>query len=211
MSGTPMRPTVQVRDLRPAELPEAVGVLARGMRDNPVHVAAFGPDPERRRRALTRLFGGLFRVMTAQSPLCALDEAGTMVGTTGVFPVGTCRVTVGKRLRFMPVLVPLGPATLWRVTTWLDAWARRDPDEPHSHLGPLAVDAHLQGHGIGSQIMREYCARLDAGGELGYLETDKAANVRFYERFGYSVMDEAEVLGTPNWFMQRPPRVRLAA
>ena len=36
----------EVRDLRRDEHPAAVGVLARGMRDNPLHVAALGPDPE---------------------------------------------------------------------------------------------------------------------------------------------------------------------
>jgi hypothetical protein len=40
----------------------------------------------------------------------------------------------------------------------------------------------------------------------GWLETDKAENVRLYERFGYVVEEEAEVLGVPNWFMRRPGR-----
>jgi predicted N-acetyltransferase YhbS len=76
---------------------------------------------------------------------------------------------------------------------------------PHSHLGPLAVDTHLQGQGIGSRIMEEYCRRLDATGVLGYLETDKPENVPFYERFGYATVEHADVLGVPNWFMRRAP------
>jgi ribosomal protein S18 acetylase RimI-like enzyme len=40
-------------------------------------------------------------------------------------------------------------------------------DEPHVHLGPLAVDAHLQGQGIGSLIMREHCRRLDDDRDVG--------------------------------------------
>ena len=51
--------------------------------------------------------------------------------------------------------------------------------------------------------MREHC-RLDGAGEVGYLETDKPDNVRFYERFGYEVVGEQPVLGVPNWFMRRP-------
>jgi predicted N-acetyltransferase YhbS len=88
----------------------------------------------------------------------------------------------------------------------LAAWGERDPDEPHSHLGPLAVDKHLQGRGIGSQVMNEYCRRLDLSSEVGYLETDKRENVPFYERHGYAVVDQADVIGAPNWFMIRQPQ-----
>jgi hypothetical protein len=35
----------------------------------------------------------------------------------------------------------------------------------------------LQDRGIGSQLMTEYCRRLDAVGEVSYLETDKCENV----------------------------------
>jgi hypothetical protein len=34
--------SISIRDLRPEEIPEAVALLARGMRDNPLHVAAYG-------------------------------------------------------------------------------------------------------------------------------------------------------------------------
>jgi hypothetical protein len=54
---------IEVRDLRPDEVPAAVGVLARGMRDNPLRVAAYGPDPERRFRCHARLLRGLFRAL----------------------------------------------------------------------------------------------------------------------------------------------------
>ena len=43
---------VEVTPLTPTDVPAAVGVLARGMRDNPIHVAVLGPDPERRERLL---------------------------------------------------------------------------------------------------------------------------------------------------------------
>jgi ribosomal protein S18 acetylase RimI-like enzyme len=87
--------------------------------------------------------------------------------------------------------------------SWISKWSARDPDEPHVHLGPLAVDAHLQGQGIGSLIMEEHARRLDAAGQTGYLETDKQENVGFYERFGFVVVGEEPVLGVPNWFMRR--------
>ncbi|MGW4247775.1 GNAT family N-acetyltransferase, partial [Nocardia sp. NPDC004722] len=87
---------------------------------------------------------------------------------------------------------------------WINAWGRRDPAEPHWHLGPVAVDDGLQGQGIGSRMLTDFCARVDDRRAAAYLETDKPENVKFYERFGFTVLDEAEVLGVPNWFMHRP-------
>jgi GNAT superfamily N-acetyltransferase len=197
--------SIEVRDLRPEEVPDAVGVLARGMRDNPLHVAAYGDDPERRLRCHARLMRGLFRNFPAQQPIGAIRD-GTLVGVAGVAPVGSCQPTATQRLRLLPTMLALGPRTAARVGKWISIWARRDPDEAHVHLGPLAVDAHLQGQGIGSLIMHEHCRRLDAAHEVGYLETDKAVNVGFYERFGFEVIGEEAVLGVRNWFMRRTPR-----
>jgi len=90
---------------------------------------------------------------------------------------------------------------------WVGEWARRDPAEPHWHLGPVAVDSHLQGQGIGSAMLVDFCARMDDERALSYLETDKSENVRFYQKFGFTVIAEAEILGVPNWFMSRPPRI----
>ena len=51
--------------------------------------------------------------------------------------------------------------------------------------------------------MQAFCAKMDAAGEVAYLETDKDVNVRFYERFGFEVVNQEEVLGVTNWFMIR--------
>lgn len=188
----------------PTDLDEAVAVVARGMRDNPLHVAAYGADPERRLTCHARLTRALFQVFTEQQPICAVRD-GVIVGVTGAAPAGTCQPSAVQRLKLMPKLVALGPRAAARVGSWMNTWAEHDPDEPHVHLGPLAVDARLQGQGIGGQIMREHCRRLDEAGDTGYLETDKLENVRFYERFGYELTGEDTVIGVRNWFMRREP------
>jgi hypothetical protein len=196
---------LEIRDLRVDERPLAVEVLARGMRDNPLHVAAFGDDPDKRQRSLTRMFGAMFRVFGAQRPMCALDE-GTLVAVTGVLGPDTCQPTALQRMRMLPTIFAMGPGPALRMTKWLDAWARHDPDRQHSHLGPLAVDAHLQRRGIGGQLLSEHTARLDSAGLASYLETDKRENVAFYQRHGYVVTGQAEVIGVSNWFMLREPQ-----
>jgi len=54
--------------------------------------------------------------------------------------------------------------------------------------------------------MAEYTRRVDDASVVGYLETDKAANVSFYERHGFVVVGEEPVMGVPNWYMRREAR-----
>ncbi len=195
---------LEIGALDASEVGEALDVISRGMRDNPIHVAAFGEAPERRRQSLHRFFGAAFAVMGLQEHmLVARGEDGQIVGVMGMMPPGDCLPGPGQQLRMLPTLLRNGPRAAGRTMGWLGAWGKRDPKERHWHFGPLAVDVHLQGMGIGSKLLRMFCARMDAAGEDAYLETDKAINVRLYERFGFEVVGEQEVLGVPNWFMLR--------
>ena len=53
----------------------------------------------------------------------------------------------------------------------------------------------MQGQRVGMRLMQEYCALVDAKQEDGYLETDSIQNVAFYEKSGFTVTHEAEILG----------------
>ncbi len=195
---------IEIRDLGRGEADDAVALLARGMGDNPLNVAAHGENSERR-RSLERVFGALLRIVSTQQPIGGFHEK-RLVAVAGTSSPGGCQLNVIQQLRFLPEIVAIGPGASWRVRSWLPAWRGHDPDQPHSHLGPLAVDPDLRSRGVGDQIMSEYCRRLDCADQLSYLETDKAENVPFYERHGYAVIGEAKVIGVPNWFMSRQPR-----
>ena len=200
----PAEPPTEIRDLTQADVEQAIGVIGRGMRDNPLHMAAYGADPDRRLKCHTAVAEGLFRIFDQQEPICAVRD-GVVLGVAGTTPPGTCQPRMGQRLRMLPALGRLGPRTTTSMMGWLAAWAKHDPKVAHVHLGPVAVDAHIQGQGIGSMLMREHCRRLDRGRVRGYLETDKRVNVDFYARFGYEVIGQADVLGVMNWFMLRMP------
>jgi ribosomal protein S18 acetylase RimI-like enzyme len=194
---------VEVSPLAAHEVPTAVGVLARGMRDNPIHIAALGADPNRRVRLLARMFTTLLATMDNR-PLAGRRN-GELIGVVGMAAWPACMPSAAQLLRFAPLVATYGPVTASRIARWLRAWSRRDPQDPHSHLGPVAVDLALQRQGIGSQMMAAYCSLLDAAGMASYLETDKQGNVAFYELSGFETVAQAEVLGVPNWFMRRQP------
>lgn len=196
------RARVEVGEMRVSERDEAIAVIARAMSDSPQHVAAFGEDHERIRRNLIRMFRSMYATVRGQLPLVARLD-GRIVGATNELREAGCRPSAIEKLRLAPSILAVGPRALPRVGRWLADWERRDPDAAHSHYGPFGVEPALQGRGIGSLVLGEYTRRLDVDGVDGYLETDKSENVALYSRFGFEVVDEGAVLGTPNWFMWR--------
>jgi len=195
--------SIKVGPLGPSDLKNALAVLARGMQNNPNHVAVFGEDPALRVARLGVLFESVNALVGWQA-LAARDRRRGMVGVMMLLRPGACRNSPLEQLRSGPY--PDDPKVAAAIVQWLQAWRERDPQERHWHFGPFAVEAHLQGKGVGSELMRVICAQMDAGRENAYLETDMEENVGFCERFGFEVVGEETVLGAPNWFMMRRPR-----
>ena len=182
---------VAVRELQPAELPAAVALVARGMRDNPLNVQA--------------MFAAVLPMTARKGSMLGTFDDGHLVGVLAWVPSGRCQATLGEKVALAARMVPrIGVGALLRIARWQGDWEKRDPAETHWHLGPVSVDSGLRGRRIGSALMANYCARLDAERVCSYLETDKAENLRFYAKFGFSSVAEAKVLGVSNWFMVRP-------
>jgi GNAT superfamily N-acetyltransferase len=196
---------IELRELHPAELPAAAQLLATSMRDDPMHFAVFGPDPVRRVSRLGLFFGALLPRMV-EAPLSAWD-ADQLVGVLGQFPPGTCSPPLSQQLQIALPMLTLRLRELWRLWYWIRTSEGHDLKEPHWHLGPVAVDADRQRQGIGSLLLQAFCGRMDRIGEIAFLETDKPESVRFYARCGFEITAQEEVLGTPNWWMRRLPRV----
>jgi ribosomal protein S18 acetylase RimI-like enzyme len=197
---------VSVRQLGRHDLEEAARLLGRGMRDNPVNARAFGEDPERCAHALTRFFLPVLRGVYRRGIVMGAWRGDVLLGVSAAAPPGKCQPGLLEKVSIVPAVAWGNPgSTVRRVLAWTGAWARRDPPEPHWHLGPVAVDAGRQGQGIGSALLTEFCSRLDGENARAYLETDKDENVHFYRKFGFDVIAQADVLGVPNWFMSRPP------
>jgi ribosomal protein S18 acetylase RimI-like enzyme len=186
------------------ETAEAAAVLGRGMRDNPIHERAFGPDPGRREAALTRLFGAVLGGHVQRGTILGAFSSGTLVGVCSMVPPGCCQLSGMDKLRMIPALVRAGGfGSAMRALSWASAWARHDPGTPHWHLGPVGVERALQGKGVGGSLLRAFCARMDQDRAMAYLETDKPGNVAIYEHFGFRTVAEDQILGIPNWFMSR--------
>lgn len=197
---------VEIRELSPHEVLSAAYVLSRGMRDNPIHVQAFGANALRRENVLRMMFVPVLRQQINKGMVLGAYRSGELVGVTGMVLPKHCQPTMTEKAAVLPALIRgAGLRSSFRVFKWTRDWSRHDATIPHWHLGPVAVDRYLQGKGIGSALLSAFCHQIDAYCIAGYLETDKPENVIFYKRFGFTVIDEHLVLGIKNWFMIRHP------
>jgi GNAT superfamily N-acetyltransferase len=79
---------------------------------------------------------------------------------------------------------------------------------PHWYLAYLGTRRDRQGQGLGSQMLQEVLAGADANGQPAYLESSNELNLPLYERHGFRIVGELQVLGRgPTiWRMWREPR-----
>jgi GNAT superfamily N-acetyltransferase len=78
---------------------------------------------------------------------------------------------------------------------------------PVWYLPWLGVDPPSQRGGVGTALLADMFARADAAGTPCMLETEKEANVPYYERHGFTVAESGTLpLGGPRfWTMWRNP------
>ena len=196
---------IEVRTLAQSEVRLAAAVLGRGMRDNPLHIAALGVDPAIREKALTGVFRAFLAMeATTKGRVIGAFKNGSLVGVCGMMRPGVCQLTPVEKVALLPKLLwNCGIGGTAKLLSQFGNWSKHDPAEPHWHLGPVGIERDLQGQGIGSLLLREFIRLVDDERAAAWLETDKDINVAFYRKHGFDVIAEDTVNGAPNWFMKR--------
>lgn len=178
---------------------------------------AFWPDPlfgffarseEHEQRVLPHFLGALLRDAMAHGEVWGALEQGRVVGSASWLPPG---MTPRSRAREFGIYLASARALLTcrnRRTgiRLLDAVEDRHPTEPHWYLALLGVEPTHKGRGIGTALLGPTLDRCDQELMPSYLETQKPENLPFYERFGFRVLEEVTVPGSPPvWLMWRDP------
>src|SRR5262249_39123947 len=102
---------LELHELRPTEVDDAAALLGRVMRDNPLNVRVFGPDPERRRKALTSMFGPVLVQYLGRGAVLGAFDGDALVGVCGMLAPGCCQPTLAEKLRLLPgLLIRAGPS-----------------------------------------------------------------------------------------------------
>ena len=91
------------------------------------------------------------------------------------------------------------------VGDYIDSVKERLAPARHMFLQTLGVDPEHQGKGYAGKLLTPMLTRLDEEQMPCYLETLDEKNVGLYQHFGFKLVDETEIPGTPltNWAMLR--------
>jgi len=181
------------------DIEEAAKVLSFAMLNNLLHIAVFQGHGETERMIIERMFLKLFH--NRPGIVFVAKERDKIIG---VMRMNSC---VGKKVTAESKKLKDEQDIDNRQAFWLNEWAKRDPKEQHWHLGPIGV---LQSHrrlGVGSQLMERFCKEVDKCSAKAYLETDLDENVRFYEKFEFEVISEADIFQVNNRYMVRDSQI----
>jgi GNAT superfamily N-acetyltransferase len=85
--------------------------------------------------------------------------------------------------------------------------AHHELHEPHHYLGILGSDPQFRRTGAGSAVLAPVLERCDTEGLPAYLETQKEANIAYYARHRFEVVQKIEVPDCPPiWTLLRQPK-----
>ena len=200
----------RVRPADIADLPNAVGVMARAFHDDPVMAWIF-PDEAMRRRRLPPFFASAIRGNMRQGNTEVMVTGEHMLGCAIWLAPGTWRPPLRRQIIALPTAILRLRSRLAVASTTYGALLAVHPERPHWYLSGIGTDPPVQGTGVGGALMRSRLARCDAARQPAYLESSKESNVPFYEGHGFRVTRELTIPGggPTLWLMWRePPEVR---
>ncbi|MER5869783.1 GNAT family N-acetyltransferase [Streptomyces sp. NPDC002044] len=198
-----------IRRARPDEPGAIAGVLARAFADDPV-MAWMLPDPSGRELGLSRFFTLLQRQQRprAGGVRVAATARGQLLAAALWSGPGRWKPSAVRELAALPHYARVfGMDGLRRAADVENSLQEAHPEAPHWYLTSLGTDPRVQGAGAGSALVREQTAHCDRLGLPAYLESSKASNVPFYERFAFRVTREIRLPdgGPTLWAMWRDP------
>lgn len=199
----------QVHLVRREEVPAAAASLVRAFYDDPLLGYLF-PDPRTRGRALRRFFTLQLRQTPRRKALAYTTEHCR--STALWIPPRTAPPSLRDAAAQIPLLLILGrrAGAALDLVRLIDS---RHPKTPHYYLGGLGTDPEWQKKGLGSAVLAPVLGICDRDGVAAYLESSSEANIEFYRRHRFEVID---VVTVPEgslrlWLMWREPPAQSSA
>lgn len=187
----------------------AADVLAASHADYPSFRHVF-PDRVRRRRALRPFFAATVRDAMRCGLVRAAMNGPEPIAVAVWLPPGAFPWSLSRKLRAMPYLLRVLLADPGNFRTFMHYGANAErvhPADRHWYLVVAGVLPEAQRRGLGSRLMRPQLEAADRDDTPVYLETADRANVAYYARFGFTVIDDALELvpGGPTHVAMRRP------
>lgn len=181
--------------LRDEQVAPASMMLTRAFFNDP-KLTYIAPDADRRLEMGRHLFAFELRYGLRYGRVYATSPA--LEGVSVWVPSDRSAITFWRAMRagVLAMRKGLGKAALNRVVAFsdmVDSYHARHFPDPHCYLFFLGVDPDFQGKGFGSRLLRPVLDGLDRTKTPCYLNTQNAANIRFYEHFGFEVAGQAKL------------------
>ena len=188
---------------------QAAKTLARAFYDYPL-LKYYYPDDAKREK-----IGYFFVASGVYAGISSGEVYTTSVNMEGIavwILSDHYSMTFSRMIRSVPFPVILGLLRngfqrMKDVGDYLDKVHERLARHKHMYLQIIGVDPQHQGKGFAGKLIRPMLAGLDKEKMPCYLETLDKKNVGLYEHFGFKVLEESVIPGTPltNWAMLRGP------
>jgi ribosomal protein S18 acetylase RimI-like enzyme len=180
-------PEVEPEPARPADLDPIAAMMARALLGSPTWIWAF-PDPQRRFLALRTIW----RLdLGSGLPHGWVWKVAGGAAASLWYPPGTIGSDPTEAERFERALdESLAPAEAQLMREVFERFEANHPGEPHYYLSLLATDPDHAGRRLGTALLADNLARIDAAGAAAFLETTNPANLPLYQRFGFRLCGE---------------------
>jgi ribosomal protein S18 acetylase RimI-like enzyme len=196
------------RVLSRREIEEAGEVAGRAFDDSPFSTFLF-PEQRQRTRGLEVIHRTVFRHPGPGAVLhTARDAQDRIVGLALWIPTRRYPLSTRSQLSQLPGSLRAIHGRRGAVkigVAYARATAPLHPKDPHWYLWVLMADPKFQGRGVGSALIDDGLARIDAEGVGAYLETNNERNIAFYQRFGFALRSTVQPVsdGPPLFAMWR--------
>jgi ribosomal protein S18 acetylase RimI-like enzyme len=97
-------------------------------------------------------------------------------------------------------------AILRRSLDMLGEMSKEHPMDVHYYLEYIGVMPGCQGQGIGTCLCQALLHKADQEHVGCYLETANPRTIPLYQRLGFRMLREREILAVRMWFMWRDPK-----
>jgi GNAT superfamily N-acetyltransferase len=200
--------TVQARPARKADIRELSATLGRAFYDDPVMMWMLPADRTRTARGATMFATMIRHHYLAGGGVEAACDGSTIGAAAAWDPPNRWQQTGREQLAMIPAFIRGFGFRSVKARAIQELMKRVHPEEPHWYLFAIGSDPTVRGKGYGQVLMHSRLDRVDAEHAPAYLESSKAENIPYYQRFGFEVTGEIALPdGGPNlWPMWRAPR-----
>jgi GNAT superfamily N-acetyltransferase len=210
VSLAPVR-TFAVEQMQAGEEPAVIAALARAFYDDPLF-GFFVPNLLKQMKSLIAFMNSGVKDARAFGDVWVAHTDGKVAGAAvwlppGGYPRGARRELM-TYVRTLPTFVYCG-RRMPRAVSLLGAVdkAHHELKGPHYYLAILGTDPEFQRTGAGSAVLAPVLERCDTQGLPAYLETQKEANVAYYARHRFELVQKIEHTGCPPiWTLLRQPK-----